>query len=76
MARAGGDLVRTEELVMRFHSPEPAVGTIRTSDGRQADLFNEHDYPVQAVCRVCGEPIRSGSLLRPFAHLDEETLLL
>jgi hypothetical protein len=68
--------VRGEELVIRFHSPEPAVGTIRTSDGRQADLFNEGHYPVQAVCRVCGEPIRSDSFLRPFAHLDEETGLL
>ncbi|MBO0805159.1 MAG: hypothetical protein J2P25_19045 [Nocardiopsaceae bacterium] len=62
----------TEELVARFHVPEPTVGTIRTSDGRQADVFNIHHYPVQAVCRVCGKPIRTGHFLRPFTHSEGE----
>lgn len=66
--------MRAEELAVRFHSPEPAVGTIRTSDGRQADVFDISHYPVQAVCRVCSEPIRAGSFLRPFAHFEEEPL--
>lgn len=68
--------MHTGELVVRYHSPEPAVGTIRTPDGRPADLFNARHYPVRAVCRVCGEPIRADSLLRPFAHPEEETLQL
>lgn len=62
------------ELVVRFHMPEPAVGTFRTSDGRQADLFNAGHYPVDAVCRVCSEPIRAESFLRPFAHFEDEPL--
>lgn len=61
-----------EELVVRFHTPEPAVGTFRTSDGQQADLFDASHYPVQAVCRLCSEPIRAESFLRPFAHFEDE----
>lgn len=64
----------TAELVVRFHAPEPAAGTIRTSDGRRADLFNAGHYPVEAVCRVCGEPIRTDSFLRPFAHFEDNPL--
>lgn len=60
------------ELVVRCHMPEPAVGTFRTSDGRQADLFNSSHYPVQAVCRVCKEPIQADSFLRPFTHFEED----
>jgi hypothetical protein len=67
-----GELVRAEDVVIRHHAPEPAVGTIRTSDGQQADLFNISHYPVLAVCRVCSEPIRAESFLRPFAHYEEE----
>lgn len=64
--------MRSVELVVRFHSPEPAVGTIRTSDGQQADLFNIRHYPIYAVCRVCSEPIRADSFLQPFIHFEEE----
>lgn len=60
------------ELVVGRHSPEPAVGTFRTPDGQQADLFNVRHYPVQAVCRVCSEPIRAESFLRPFAHFEDD----
>ena len=60
------------EVVIRSHAPEPAAGTIRAPDGRQADLFNIRHYPVQAVCRVCGEPIRAETFLRPFAHSEDD----
>jgi hypothetical protein len=52
------------------------AGSIRTLDGRQADLFKLGDYPLQAICRVCSEPVRSDGFLQPFAHLeDDETPL-
>jgi hypothetical protein len=57
--------------IVGFHMPEPRAGSIRTSDGRQADLFNYRHYPVRAVCRGCGEPIRAESFYRPFEHTDE-----
>lgn len=63
----------TVEPVDRSHAPEPAAGTIRTSEGCQADLFNIDHYPILAVCRVCGEPIRADRFLRPFAHFEEES---
>lgn len=68
--------MRTVELVARFHSPEPAVGSIRTSDGQRADLFNARHYPVQATCRVCREPIQADSFLRPFRHHEDEPAAL
>lgn len=52
----------------RAHAPEPEPGTLRTRDGRRADLFNLRHYPVGATCRACGEPISSGSFFRPFEH--------
>ncbi|HWG01398.1 MAG TPA: hypothetical protein VG164_06065 [Trebonia sp.] len=62
--------MRTMEPVVRFHSPEPAAGSIRAADGRQADLFNVGHYPVRAICRVCGNPIQAGSFLYPFQHTE------
>lgn len=52
------------------HVPEPRPGSMRTHDGRRADLFNVRDYPVRAACRICGEPIEADSYFRPFAHVD------
>lgn len=54
------------------HAPEPKAGSFRTSDGQHADLFDASHYPVQAVCRVCSEPIRADSFLRPFVHTDTD----
>lgn len=68
--------MHTGEPAVRYHSPEPAVGTIRAPNGHPADLFNTRHYPMRAVCRVCSEPIRADSLLRPFAHSEEERLQL
>jgi hypothetical protein len=62
--------VPTVGPVVRFHSPEPAAGSIRTADGREADLFNVRHYPVRAICRICDGPIQADSFLRPFKHID------
>lgn len=59
------------ELALQSHSPEPAAGTIRTADGRQADLFDSRHYPVQAVCRVCSQPIQAERFLCSFAHVED-----
>lgn len=39
-----------------------------SADGRCADLFNLHHYPVRAVCRVCSQPVTAESFLQPFRH--------
>lgn len=57
--------------LLPYHSPEPAAGTFRTSDGQHADLFNPRHYPVRAVCQLCGEDIQAGSFFRAFEHIGE-----
>lgn len=52
----------------RPHEPEPEPGSVLTRDGQSADLFNHQHYPVRALCRLCGEPIKADSFFRPFAH--------
>jgi len=63
-----GCVVSGPRAVADVHSPEPAPGTLRSRDGQTANLFNVRHYPVTAVCRVCGQPIRAGSFFRPFTH--------
>jgi hypothetical protein len=58
------------EAVVYSHVPEPRAGSIFTSDGQRADLFNFRHYPVHAVCRSCGETIQADSFFRPFMHAD------
>jgi hypothetical protein len=50
------------------HTAEPAPGTLLTTGGGNADLFAVGDYPVQAVCQVCREPIWAETFLRAFEH--------
>jgi hypothetical protein len=41
------------------HEPVPEPGTFRrVSDGEPASLLTPYDYPVTAVCSVCGQQIR------------------
>lgn len=54
------------------HTPEPDIGTYRTSDNRSPDLLNRDDYPVWADCRICGNPIKAESFYWPFIHAEEE----
>ncbi len=53
------------------HAAAPEAGSFRTADGREADLFTLADYPIDAVCRVCGGAIRARSFMRPFEHLPQ-----
>jgi hypothetical protein len=50
------------------HTAEPDPGTFLTAGGGDVDLFDVSHYPVQAVCRVCQEPIRAETFLRTFEH--------
>jgi hypothetical protein len=45
------------------HDITPVKGSARKLDGTPADLRNPHDYPVEAVCVECGQPIRCGHWL-------------
>ncbi len=52
----------------RAHTAEPAPGTLLTEAGGHADLFDVSHYPVQAVCRICQQPISAETFLRAFEH--------
>ena len=56
------------------HKAEPKAGSFRTAGGREADLFTLEHYPVDAVCQVCGDTIRSRSFLLAFEHLEQATV--
>jgi hypothetical protein len=51
------------------HAAEPKEHSLRTADGREADLFTLDDYPIDGICRVCRGPIRARSFMRPFEHV-------
>jgi hypothetical protein len=53
------------------HAAEPEAGSLRTTDGREADLFTLTDYPIDATCRICRRTIRAQSFMRPFEHLAD-----
>jgi hypothetical protein len=55
------------------HSAEPEAGSLRTADGREADLFTLTDYPIDAICQVCRDGIRARSFMLPFEHLTPGT---
>jgi hypothetical protein len=55
------------------HAAEPEEGSLRTADGREADLFTLGHYPVDAVCRACRGMIRARSFMLPFEHLARAT---
>ena len=40
------------------HHITPVIGSARQLDGTPADLTRPLDYPVEAVCLECGQPIR------------------
>jgi hypothetical protein len=47
--------------------------SLRTAEGREADLFMLEHYPIDAICRVCHGAIRARSFLAPFEHLAQTT---
>jgi hypothetical protein len=70
MGSSGGTLQKRPAVKRAEHTAEPEPGSFRakTEDGDDADLFNLNHYPVHAVCRACGEPIRAEAFLSAFKH--------
>jgi hypothetical protein len=53
------------------HTAEPDLGTLRTTEGQEADLFTPGHYPIESVCRICQGPVRAASYVLPFEHLPQ-----
>ena len=53
------------------HRITPLAGSARrVRDGEPADLLRPSDYPVTAVCKPCGQPIRTERwLLSEWRHI-------
>ena len=56
------------------HEIIPDPGTARrVRDGELADLLRPSDYPVTAICKPCGQPIRNERwLLSEWRHIAPE----
>jgi hypothetical protein len=56
------------------HEITPKPGTARrVRDGEPASLLNPADYPAEAICIVCGQPIRTERwLLAEWRHIAPE----
>ncbi len=51
------------------HQATPAEGTCYTAVGSlPARLCCPGDYPVDALCAVCHQPVRAGRFRDPFRH--------
>jgi hypothetical protein len=61
-------------VVTNGHDITPEPGTVRSvRSGEPADLKNPLDYPVEATCIVCGQPIRTERwLLSEWRHIAPE----
>ena len=61
-------------VVTNGHDITPRPGTARrVRDGEPADLRNSAHYPAEAVCMICGQPIRTERwLLAEWRHIALE----
>jgi hypothetical protein len=50
------------------HDITPVKGSARRLDGTPADRCKPLDYPVEAVCSECGQPVRCERWLRGDWH--------
>jgi hypothetical protein len=57
------------------HQITPLAGSARrVRDGAPADLTNPHDYPCEAVCLGCGQPVRIERFyLGEWVHIERFT---
>ena len=56
------------------HDITPVKGSARRLDGTPADLLNPRDYPSEALCLGCGQPIRTERYyLSEWVHIDRFT---
>jgi hypothetical protein len=53
-----------------WHDITPVAGSARQLDGTPADLLRVTDYPVEALCLQCGQPVRCERyFLAGWAHI-------
>ena len=56
------------------HAITPVKGSARQLDGTPADLTSPLDYPAEAVCLVCGQPVRiERYFLGDWVHIERFT---
>ena len=55
------------------HKIEPIPDSFYTKLGRPASLFRTGDYPIEAVCLICGRPVVAESFLADWVHFERET---
>jgi hypothetical protein len=66
--------VSTFNTSLSGHDITPVKGSARRPDGQLADLLNPCDYPCEAVCLECGQPIRAERWLRgEWHHIERFT---
>ncbi len=57
------------------HVITPVRGSARQPDGTPADLTKPMDYPVEALCAVCGGPVRCERwFLGEWVHIEGFTM--
>ena len=63
------------QLAACGHRITPLAGSARrVRDGELADLTNPHDFPCEAVCLACGQPIRiQRYYLSEWRHIERFT---
>jgi hypothetical protein len=56
------------------HDITPKPGTVRrVRSGEPADLKNPLQYPIEAICMECGQPVQNERwLLSEWYHVSEE----
>ena len=60
---------------MRDHDITPVKGSARQPDGQPADLTRPLDYPAEALCLECGQPVRCERwFLAGWHHIERFTL--
>jgi hypothetical protein len=61
--------------VTAYHEIIPEPGTARRiRDGEPARLTRPSDYPIEAVCKTCGRPVRCERwLLAGWRHIERFT---
>ena len=75
----GHHLPKQETAVPSFntsasHEITPLAGSAHRVDGIPADLLNPCDYPCEALCSECGQPVRCERWLRgEWRHIERFT---
>jgi len=60
---------------MGGHDITPVKGSARQPDGTPADLTRPMDYPAEALCLECGQPVRCERWFRAgWRHIERFTL--